>query len=162
MNLRALPEEGSHGTLATYGFDSFECGVLSVARYFLSSFDAPVQQGWQMAFGIAVERWGQEIGLPAAFAILKLVRSICDVRANFIYQDPSCPLARARVSQDEVLMMRMLHHMRREETSDARNCVDALTCGLMDPHVIRAGLTVATRFGGGTHIRQKPTLTVVA
>lgn len=149
MRLHALPHERVDLNLNDLGFDTFEAGLLAVSRYFFLTHAAPERQAWQTGFAVAVERWGPDIGLPAAHAVAKLARAIFDVRTDFGFHDPFGTDARTMVTSDEAMMMRMLHHMRRDETPDARDAVEALTQGGMDPHVIRAGLTLSARFGGG-------------
>lgn len=166
MRLHALPLDGADMDVTDLGFDAFESGLLAVARYFFLGFEAPDRQSWQTAFAVAIERWGADIGLPAAHAMSKLVREVFLARPDFAFHDPFGPDARTRVTGDEVTMMRMLHHMRREETPDARDAVEVLTRGQMDPHVIRAGLSLAARFGGGVPARkahgERPVLRVVS
>ena len=145
------------------GFDVFETGVLAVARHLFLSFVVPEQLRWQTACGIAVERWGANVGLPVAYAVFKLVRALDDARDDFAFHDPACLEMRDRVTDDEALMMQMLHNMRRDETPDARDAVEALTHGQMDPDVIRYGLTLAMRFGRGARVpTSRPALRVVS
>ncbi|MEL6467973.1 MAG: hypothetical protein AAFQ58_23670, partial [Pseudomonadota bacterium] len=155
MKLHALSAEAAEFNLEHLGFDDCERGLLAVARYFFLARSSPEQQSWQVAFSVSVERWGSDIGLPIAFAMSKLVRSVADVRTDFFSCDPFDDDARGRASFDEAVLMRMLHHMRREQTPDARDAVEVLTRGLMDPHVIRAGLAVAARFGCGAPVRRR-------
>ncbi|MEM8654306.1 MAG: hypothetical protein AAGF36_06135 [Pseudomonadota bacterium] len=162
MKLHALPADGSVFDLEHLGFDACERGLLAVARYFFWVRRAPERQSWHMAFCVAVERWGPENGLPAAFALSKLVRAMVEVRGDFDSRDPFDVEARRCATYDEAMMMRMLHHMRRDQTPDARDAVEVLTCGLMDPHVIRAALAVAARFGCGGPVRRRPVLRVVS
>ncbi|MEL6100319.1 MAG: hypothetical protein AAFR68_03290 [Pseudomonadota bacterium] len=162
MKLHALSAEGTEFDLEHLGFDDCERGLLAVARYFFLSRSVPEQQTWQVAFSVAVERWGPDIGLPIAFAMSKLVRAIGDARTDFASSDPFEARARESATFDEAVMMRMLHHMRRDQTPDARDAVEVLTRGLMDPHVVRAGLAVAARFGCGAPVRRRPALRVVS
>ena len=162
MKLHALSADGTEFDLEHLGFDDCERGLLAVARYFFLARSVPEHQSWQVAFAIAVERWGPDIGLPIAFAMSKLVRAVGDVRTDFVSSDPFDDDARQRATFDEAVLMRMLHHMRRDQTVDARDAVGVLTRGLMDPHVIRAGLAVAARFGCCAPMRRRPKLRVVS
>ncbi|WP_147112472.1 hypothetical protein [Tateyamaria sp. syn59] len=162
MRLRACPSDGSDLPLQELALDPFEAGVLAVARYLFCAEVEPERRTWFVAFSVAGERWGPDIGLPVAFAVAKLVRALHDVRADFAFHDPYGPESRVQATGDEVLMMRMLHHMRRDETADARDAVEALTRGCMDPYVIRSALALAGRFGTGTPVRQPPALRVVS
>ncbi|WP_415918955.1 hypothetical protein [Tateyamaria sp. SN6-1] len=59
--------------------------------------------------------------------------------------------------------MTMLHHMRRDNTDKARDAVELLTHGRMDPDVIRTGLALAARFSAGAPAlsAKRPALRVV-
>lgn len=166
MKLRAITDGEIDLDLVDLGFDTFEVGLLAVTRYFFLTHSAPDCQAWQTGFAVAIERWGPDIGLPAAHAMSKLVRALCDTRPDFDFHDPFGTEARTRVTPDEAKMMRMLHHMRRDETPDARDAVEALTRGTMDPRVIRAGLSLSARFGSGVpgHKRagHRPKLRIVS
>lgn len=136
--------------LSALGLDDFEQGLLPVLRQFLLSHDQPQGQAWQQAYLIAVERWGEALGLPAALAAMKLVQAVLECRGEgFCFVDPFDLDHRAEVSRDEAALLRMLHHMRRDETPLAREAVADVTLGQMDPHVIRAGLSLANRFSKG-------------
>lgn len=162
MRLCVLPEDGADLVLDDLGFDLFEAGVLAVARYLFCAEVAPERRTWFVAMSVASERWGPDIGLPVAYALAKMVRALHDMRPDFSFHDPYGSESRTRVTSDEVMMMRMLHHMRRDETADARDTVALLTRGTMDPYVIRTALALAGRFGTSTPVRQPPALRVVS
>ena len=133
--------------LNSIGCDSFERGLLAIARHFLSAFEDPKSQAWQHGYTVAVERWGETIGFPAAHAMSKLIRALLRGRADGIsFFDPLCVEARTRVSADEALLMKMLHHMRRDQTARARDALGALTGSRMSPDLIRASLTFSNSY----------------
>lgn len=151
--------------LAAHGFDGFETGLLPVLRQFLLSYETPDSQAWQRAYMVAAERWGEAIGLPAAQALMKLLRAVLDSRdGQFSFTDPFDLEFRGTVTPDEAALLRMLHHMRRDQTSGAREAVADVTGGQRDPHVIRAGLAFAHRFSAGQAAArpETPRLRVVA
>jgi len=76
MKLRVPPDDKFDFELSGLGFDAFETGLLAVARYFFLTHAQPECQAWQTGFAVAVERWGPEIGLPAAHSLSKLVRAV--------------------------------------------------------------------------------------
>ncbi|MEO0401728.1 MAG: hypothetical protein AAF214_05080 [Pseudomonadota bacterium] len=150
--------------LQRLGCDEFEWGMLAVARYFLTAFQDPAGQAWQHGYTVATQRWGEAIGLPVAHATGQLVRAVLRCRSDGIcFHDPLDQTARIRASRDEVDLIAMLHHMRRNETDKARDAVHALTHGRMDPDVIRTGLSLATRFSAGAAPAQtrRPALSIV-
>lgn len=147
-------------------FDTFETGLLPVLRHFLTSFASPELQAWQFAYTTAAERWGDSIGLAAAQALLPIIRALLCARPDGLaFQDPLCLDARDSVTEDETLVLEMLHHMRRDDTPMARDTVEVLTHGRMDPDVIRAGLSFARRFpaasAGQRTVANPPSLRVV-
>lgn len=150
--------------LQRLGCDAFERGLLPVARHFLTAFQQPGVHTWQAAYTIAAERWGDAIGFAIAHAMGKLIGALLRSRSDGVgFHDPLDPDARTRLSRDESDLMIMLHHMRRDDTAKARDAVEALTRGRMDPDVIRTGLSLATRFSAGAAITggRRPTLSVV-
>lgn len=130
--------------------DEFETGLLPVLRHFLDSHTCPESQAWRHAYTIAAERWGDAVGLAAAHALQNVVSALLACRSGGIaYSDPLCLDSRELVTAEEAAFLRMLHHMRRDQTALARNAVEELTGGLIDPHVVRAGLSLAHRFSCG-------------
>ncbi len=154
--------------LALLNLDEFERGLLAVARHFIACEHSPHQHSWRIAFTVAAERWGDSIGLPAAYALEKLVRAVLACRQNdpFKAGDPFCLDTRELVTPDERLLLETLHHMRRDNTPAARDAIAVMTHGRMDPDVIRAGLSFAKRFacgaGGVRASGRAPMLRVVA
>ncbi|MBE1283364.1 MAG: hypothetical protein GJ676_08620 [Rhodobacteraceae bacterium] len=130
--------------------DEFESGLLAVARHFLSGVEDPGSHGWQRAFAVSVERWGEGRGLSIAFQLHKILLATEQCRATgMAFHDPLCLERRQRATEDEQALLEMLHYMRRDNTDAARDAVDRLTKGWRDPHVIRAGLAFAARFPSG-------------
>lgn len=147
---RALDLHADSVRLNTLEFDEFECGLLPVARHFLTSFEQPERHLWARAYGAAAERWGETIGLAVAQRLQKVIRAVLDVREGSVsFHDPGDPLARDHATADEVALLSMLRHMRRDEAIPARDAALALAGGRMDPFVIRAGLSFADRFSCG-------------
>lgn len=140
------------GAQAALRLDDFEAGLLPVLRHFLNSLEVPERQGWQHAYHTAAERWGESFGLAVAYTLFTVLRAVADVRpSRLACQDALCLETRSSLTADEAALLRMIHHMRRDQTASARQAVAAVTGGRMDPQVIRAGLAFARRFpcGGG-------------
>lgn len=143
--------QGRLQAIDSFPFDAFETGLLSVARYLFDALRCPETQAWHQAYSIASERWGDSIGLPAAHLLARFLRCVVHARdSGFDHLDPFCEHSRGYVSSDEVDLLYVIHFMRRDDTSMAREAVDVLTEGKLDPDVIRAGLTFANRFPAGT------------
>lgn len=149
------------------GLDTFEEGMLPLLRHFMICLAEPERQTWQHAFKIAAERWGETLGLQVAHSLFKLIQFVVKARRkDFATVDPLDIEARGFVTRDEHAFLQMLHHMRRDETPQAREAVADVTGCTMDPDVIRAGLSFADRFPAGKQARRsvagsKPQLQVV-
>ena len=160
-------KHGCFEVLETVGCDDFEIGLLPVLRHLCVSAQSADPKSWSRAFDIAVERYGEAIGLPAAHGLHKIVLSVFACRAGGPEaKDPLDTETRRDITDDEVQMLSMLHHMRRDNSAAARSAVAFVTRGRMDPVLIRAGLSFANRFpaGVGRHARKvaRPKLSVVA
>lgn len=142
------------------GLDDFEHGLLIVLRYIFRPEGADCTP-----YLIAVERWGEEVGLPVAYRLINLAAALNHCKSDLKFKDPLCLDQRVSATRDEVLVLLMLHHMRRDQTSAARHCIEELTGGRMDPHLIRIGLSFAFRFSCGAQgprkLAQSPKLYVV-
>lgn len=153
--------------LETIGCDAFEIGLLPVLRHLCVSARAADPKSWSRAFDIAVEHQGEAIGLSAAHGLNKVVLALFACREEGVdLQDPLCLDAKRDITDDEVQLLSMIHHMRRDNTAAARSAVAFVTRGRMDPELIRNGLAFAKRFpaGMGRHARVvgRPKLSVVA
>jgi len=132
------------------GLDDFERGVLAVLRHFLMTQAEPETQAWHHAFLISTERWGETVGLAVAHALSKYLTAVLRCRGDCLaFQEPFAQAARDYVTEDEEKMIVVLHFMRRDQTSYARDALAALTRGRMDPCVIRSGLSFSKRFAAG-------------
>lgn len=160
----SITPELAQAPLVTFGFDSFEVRLVSVMRHFVTAANAPGSQAWHRGFVIAAENWGETHGLAVAHALWPVVREVLALRqGDFAFNDPLDLDTRDLLTADEAQFIAMLHHMRRDETGKARDAVDALTRGQMDPDLIRAGLSFADRFPSGARhrLRGTPSLRVV-
>ncbi|WP_299890251.1 hypothetical protein [uncultured Ruegeria sp.] len=147
-------------------FDDFERGLLPVMRHFILSFSEPTTQAWQHAYSVAIEKWGHDQGLNLAHLVFKVIKAALHCRTDGLaFKDPLSLEDRREVTCDERALLKMLHHMRRDETPAARDAVGQVTGGYPDAHLIQAGLTLASRFPiSGDHQRQstrRPSLRVV-
>ncbi len=150
--------------LVAYGFDAFEETLLPILRHLLTEAVAPGHAGWHRAFVIAGENWGEQQGLVVAYALWPVVRELISLRGvSFAFNDPLDIDLRGFVTTDESQLLAMLHHMRRDETAAARDAVEEVTQGRMEPELIRAGLSFADRCPSGARqrLRGQPALRVV-
>ncbi|MFY0616398.1 hypothetical protein [Shimia sp.] len=154
-------------TLHRIGCDDFEVGLLPVFRHITLSILEADPKAWSRAYDLAVERYGEAIGLPAALGLHKIALCLLNCREDGpALQDPLCPEAKQFVTDDEVQVISMVHHMRRDNASAARSAVAFVTHGRMDPDLIRTALSFAHRFPAGVRRLSKsetrPRLSVVA
>ena len=151
MTAKTLTQHSDYMQVLTgYPFDAFETGLLTVARHHLDALRCPETQAWHLAYSIAAERWGDSIGLPASHLLARFIKFVVACRTDgFEHNDPFCEQSRSLVTEDEAALMYALHYMRRDDTPAAREAVEALTKGRLDPDVIRSGLTFANRFPAG-------------
>ncbi|MEM6656900.1 MAG: hypothetical protein AAF496_08360 [Pseudomonadota bacterium] len=148
---------GTSETTVQFQFDDFELGLLPVMRHFILSFAEPETQSWQHAFSVAIERWGQDQGLALAHLVFKIIKAGLHCRPyGLAFNDPLCVESRRDMTCDELALMRMLHHMRRDETPEARDAIGQLTGGYPDAHLIQAALTLANRFPTTGERRNQP------
>ena len=153
--------------LRTIGCDEFEYGLLPVLRHIVLGLSESDPRGWARGQDIAVERWGEAIGLPVAHLLNRVVLALFECRDGGPEMiDPLCIDTREQMTDDEMQIMSMLHHMRRDKASGARSAVAFVTRGRMDPDLIRAGLGFAHRFPAGVKPASrklgKPKLSIVA
>lgn len=166
MSREAATDVKNLQSVGRLGLDEFERWTLQIIRQFLVAHQNPESQTWHNAFLFAVERWGEPLGLAAAHLASKYVKAVLRFRGNGItFNDPLDVHIRDFATEDEALIMAVLHYMRRDQKSYARDAVAALTQGQMDPDVIRNGLSFAARFSVGTPPRSAtsrvPELSVV-
>lgn len=136
--------------MAALGLDDFEQSLLPIARHLWQAQEGRSVDAWPRAFHTASERWGETIGLALAHHLSKLIRAVADCRDCFAHHDPLSLSERSSLTDDEEQFFWMVHHMRRDQTPEAREAVLRITQGTMDPHVIRAGLSFAARFSCGS------------
>ncbi len=142
-----MKHSASDHTLPRAEFDGFERGLLPVMRHFILNFTEPETQAWQHAFSVATERWGRDQGLVLAHMVFKVIKATLHIRpSGLAFNDPLCVETRQELTCDECALLRMLHHMRRDETPAARDALNELTGGYPDAHLIQAGLTLASQF----------------
>lgn len=144
--------------------DPVSRNLLPILRHFLTGLQEPASTGWQNAYGIAAEVWGEGRGLAVAFRAQKFLAALLRSRSVPLrHADPLCPEDRLTLTDDECLLLALLSHMRDDETAQARDMLAALTCGRVEAAVVRTGLELCGILDGGAAAssRGAPRLTVV-
>lgn len=132
------------------GFDAFEQRLLLIARHFLMSHASPGGQTWRHGFLLAADQWGEPVGLAAAHHLSNYIAAVLRFRKDgVLFHEPKGSDVPAVVTEDEALIMAVLHYLRREDIGPAREAVIALTHDRMDREVVRTGLAFAARFSAG-------------
>ncbi|MEM0936235.1 MAG: hypothetical protein AAGJ91_10050 [Pseudomonadota bacterium] len=150
MTIPMPTRRGEISHIDTLACDAFEQGLLPIARHFWLAISRKDSVAWHRAYSISAERYGERIGFPVGHQMAKLVRVLIDLRGPALsFHDPSDDDKKDHVTADEAQLVTMIHHMRRDDTPPARDAVDALTEGRMDPDLIRAALHLASRFPCG-------------
>jgi len=132
--------------VAALGLDGFETGVLAILRHLCASFVEPGGHGWRRALAISAERWQPGEGCLILSELLPVLDALAGVRREtFRTMDPLSLTCRALATPDEAALMRLLAAMRRDLTAAARVEVGRLAGGRMEPELIVAALTFASR-----------------
>lgn len=146
--------------------DAFETQLLPIARLLVASLSLSDPTLWYRATREAVDIWGDGIGFPVAHGLGRIVIAVQECRSEKLnFRMPGVRHKAPDVTEDERHLLHMLHHMRRDNVNEARGAVQDLTCGLMAPDVIRAGLSFSHRFARGLERRRRsapPVLSVVS
>jgi hypothetical protein len=128
------------------GLDAFETGLLAILRHLCASFVEPGGHGWRRALAIAAERWQPGEGCLILRDLLPVLDALEGLgRESFRTMDPLSLTCRSLATPDEAALMRLLAAMRRDLTAAARVEVRRLAQGWMEPALIVAALTFASR-----------------
>jgi hypothetical protein len=144
----------------TPGLDTLDATsrrLLPVLRHLLGSVQDNAHAGWQTAYAVSVEVWGEARGLAIAYRAQKFLAALLRSRAAPLgYSDPLCPDARRSLTGDEWCLLALLSHMKADDTPRARDMLATLTRGRVEAMVVRAALELcgaldgrATRSAGG-------------
>lgn len=126
--------------------DSFELGLLPIIRHFLMSLTGQRPDAWFLAYAIAAERLGERIGFPVAHGLAGITeRSIELLDTHPPFKDPLSADNRSVATEYEAAFLEMMHHMRRDQTQQARAKAAIVMQNREDPGFIRACLAFARR-----------------
>lgn len=126
------------------GFDADEQGLLAVFRHVMMTEQGRDADGWKLAQTMAIARWGEAQGLSLAYRVMRYVEAVLSqLPRAFDVTDPLAIEDKHMVTSDELGVLRIIHHMRRDETAPARAYIEMIAMGRMDVDLIRAGLALA-------------------
>ena len=112
-------------SIDTLSLDEFEHGLLALSRHFVMGYEDGNRKSWNSAYIIAVERWGERIGLPVAFAVMKLIGVLMRLRPDIEVLDPFIAENKTCVTGDEHALMLMVHYMRRARVASHHDAYSA-------------------------------------
>ncbi|MBO6791998.1 MAG: hypothetical protein JJ894_15840 [Dinoroseobacter sp.] len=127
--------------------DPFEESLVPVIRRLVRTLGKQDAIGCCQAYDRAIEKWGDPIGLSIAHLLQKLITELTKCRGAPL----ACFYPRERaelvfVSYEESNLLKMLHHLRREDFNAANQQAEELMFGRRAPKVIRAASTFAQRY----------------
>lgn len=126
------------------GFDADEQGLLAVLRHLMMTEQGRDADGWKLAQTMAIARWGESQGLSLAYRVMRYVEAVlAQLPRAFEVTDPLAVDDKHLVTPDELAALRIIHHMRRDETPPARAYIEMIAMGQMDVDLIRAGLALS-------------------
>ncbi|MDX8355736.1 hypothetical protein [Cognatiyoonia sp. IB215182] len=134
-------------TFAELQCDPFEQSLVPIIRRLVRTLGKQDAIGCCQAYDRAIEKWGDPIGLSIAHLMQKLITELTKCRGAPL----TCFYPRERaelvfVSHDEFNLLKMLHHMRREDFNRASQPAEYLMFGKRAPKVMRAASTFAQRY----------------
>jgi len=129
--------------------DPVSRALLPVLRYLLCSLQQSGHLGWQTAFKVSTEVWGEARGLAIAFRAQTFLSALLNSRSvPLVHANPFCPEDRLTLTEDECVLLALLCHMRDDETRSARDILAALTGGRVEAAVVRTGLHLCAVLDG--------------
>lgn len=134
-------------TFAELKCDPFEESLVPIVRRLVRTLGKQDAIGCCQAYDRAIEKWGDPIGLSIAHLMQKLIVELTKCRGaplTCFYPRESAELL--FVSHDEFNLLKMLHHMRRDDFSGASMPAEELMLGKRVPKVMRAAMTFAQRY----------------
>jgi hypothetical protein len=129
-----------------FDLDSMERLVLSVTRHLCASLASEAIRGWECAHDLAEAALGLSDGPTLVAHIAALLRAVrAERRRGFAYMSADCPMCSLRITDEELLIVRLLRAAR----SNARQKVVQLAAALAQRNaalrIAGAALVLANR-----------------
>lgn len=103
------------------GFDSIECRLLTISRYFLVSYAKPHTSAWEIAFDLGCLDFGERDGPLVAMALVNLLRAMRESRkTTFHFNNPRCQECAGRICDCERHLMAAIRAARNRKIADVR------------------------------------------
>ncbi len=136
--------------------------LLPVLRHFFSALNDPPSQGWRHGYEVAIGIWGQGRGLSIAHAVQKFTYDLMRCGETALhFNDPLDIYARPLLTPDERTVLLLLSYMRADNTGKAREVIEGLHQGMIDPILVRHGLALAAMMDATPARHAVPKLRVV-
>ena len=156
----ATMRSGNTG-LSTHSIsDSTERLVLSVMRHLCASLASEGMRGWECAHDLAEAALGLSDGPALVAHVAALLRAVrAERQQGFAYMSADCPMCSLRITDEELLIVRLLRAAR----SDARQKVVQIAAALAQrnaaPRIAGAGLVLANRLAAFAVVSEPPAAT---
>lgn len=139
--------------------------LLPILRHFLATLQGDSRDGWVVAYGSAVDIWGEGRGLAIAHRCTSFLSALLLSRPVPLDAiDPMCVARWQTVTEDEHAVLALLAAARDDNTAQARTLISDLTGGRVDARVVRSLVAFVALLGGpgDKHLRAtKPRLRAV-
>lgn len=133
------------------GCDAFEQALLPLVRDVMHTCRDPEAPSWHVAYGVAASVWGARTGLPLAHGLAQIAQALLRVKGERLRMlttaDPAHVTA---VTDDERLLLLLLHQLRRNHINAGHDFLLDLTEGEMDDELMALALDFARRHSCGT------------
>lgn len=129
-----------------FHLDSTERLVLSVARHLCASLASEAIRGWECAHELAEAALGLCDGPALVAHVAALLRAVrAERRRGFAYMSADCPTCRLRITDEELLIVRLLRAARSDAPQKVVQLAAALAEGNAAPRIAGAALVLANR-----------------
>lgn len=154
MHRNAIPDpdtaEAALLPLHAVGCDDFECALLPLLRDLMATCRNPDGPSWIPVYGAAAKRFGVRTGLPLADGLARIATALLRVRGARLHMLAGADTDHAAaVTQDERLLLLLLHLLRRDHVGAAGDFLFELTDGGMDEDLMASAVDFARRHSCG-------------
>jgi hypothetical protein len=126
--------------------DSMERLVLSVMRHLCASLASEGMRGWECAHDLAEAALGLSDGPALVAHVAALLRAVrAERQQGFAYMSADCPMCSLRITDEELLIVRLLRAARSDSRQQVVQIAAALAQRNAAPRIAGAGLVLANR-----------------
>jgi hypothetical protein len=135
-----------HTSLDSLVLDPIEDLALSVLRHLCASFGNQTTLGWERAHDLAESALGPDDGPVLVAHLVALLRAVRSERAGcFSYMAADCPTCNQHITDEELLIIRLLRAARVGEHERIAQLAASLAQGAEAPHIGTAAVVLGSR-----------------